>query len=178
MLWLYYECYGPPRRMKTPSANVRDVRDAEMIPGLGRSPGGGHGSPLQCSCLENPWSEHPGRLESMGVTSSRIWLKQFSTHAWVLWYGYILSFLLFLLVLYKRMSTQTSLSTKENLLKGYGNDSWIPGRMLSCPQGSEKPLSSPIIVSSYLIIFFFGSSLWQKMTFTNTWQPICYNLES
>ena len=146
--------------VKNPSANVGDVRDAEMIPGLGRSPGGGHGSPLQCSCLENPWSEHAGRLESMGVTSSQIRLKQFSMHAWVLWYGYILSFLLlFFLVLYKRISTQTSLSTKENLLKGYGNNSWIPERMLSCPQGSEKPLSSPIIISSYLILFFFGSSL-------------------
>ena len=30
------------------------------IPGSGRSPGGGHGGPLQCSCLEKP-----GRLESM-----------------------------------------------------------------------------------------------------------------
>ena len=57
------------------------------------------------------------------------------------------------------MSTQTSLSKKENLLKGYGNDSWIPGRMLSCPQGTEEPPSSPIILSSQLIIFFFGSSL-------------------
>ena len=28
--------------------------DLVSIPGLGRSPGGGHGNPLQCSCLENP----------------------------------------------------------------------------------------------------------------------------
>ena len=28
--------------------------DAGSIPGSGRPPGGGHGSPLQCSCLENP----------------------------------------------------------------------------------------------------------------------------
>jgi len=28
--------------------------DAGLIPGLGRSPGGGNGSPLQYSCLENP----------------------------------------------------------------------------------------------------------------------------
>ena len=28
--------------------------DLDSIPGLGRSPGGGHGNPLQCSCLENP----------------------------------------------------------------------------------------------------------------------------
>ena len=31
-----------------------DVRCVGSIPGLGRSPGGGHGNPLQCSCLENP----------------------------------------------------------------------------------------------------------------------------
>ena len=29
-------------------------RDLGSIPGLGRSPGGGHGNPFQCSCLENP----------------------------------------------------------------------------------------------------------------------------
>ena len=31
-----------------------DVRHSALIPGLGRSPGGGHGNPLQYSCLENP----------------------------------------------------------------------------------------------------------------------------
>ena len=35
-------------------ANAGDIRDVGSIPGLGRSPGGGNGSPLQCSCLENP----------------------------------------------------------------------------------------------------------------------------
>ena len=30
------------------------VRDGSSIPGSGRSPGGGHGNPLQYSCLENP----------------------------------------------------------------------------------------------------------------------------
>ena len=35
-------------------ANSGDIRDAGSIPGLGRSPGGGHGNPLQYSCLENP----------------------------------------------------------------------------------------------------------------------------
>ena len=33
---------------------VQETRDAGSIPGLGRSPGGGHGNPLQYSCLENP----------------------------------------------------------------------------------------------------------------------------
>ena len=35
-------------------ANAGDVRDASSIPGLGRSPGGGHGNLLQYSPLENP----------------------------------------------------------------------------------------------------------------------------
>ena len=39
---------------KNPSANAGDLRDADSIPGSGRYPGGGHGNPLQYSCLENP----------------------------------------------------------------------------------------------------------------------------
>ena len=35
--------------VKHPPANVGDVRDAGSIPGLGRSPRGGHGNPLQYS---------------------------------------------------------------------------------------------------------------------------------
>ena len=40
--------------VKNPPANPGDIRVVGLIPGLGRSPGGGHGSPLQYSCLENP----------------------------------------------------------------------------------------------------------------------------
>ena len=40
--------------VKNPPANARDVRDADSIPGSGRSPGEGHGNPLQYSCLKNP----------------------------------------------------------------------------------------------------------------------------
>ena len=40
--------------VKNLPANAGDVRDTGSIPGLGRSPGGGHGHPLQYSCLENP----------------------------------------------------------------------------------------------------------------------------
>ena len=39
--------------VKNPSANARDIRDLGLIPGSGRSPGGGHGNPLQYSYLEN-----------------------------------------------------------------------------------------------------------------------------
>ena len=40
--------------VKNLPANVGDIRDMGLIPGSGRSPGGGHGKPLQYSCLENP----------------------------------------------------------------------------------------------------------------------------
>ena len=39
--------------VKNPPANAGDIRDAGSVPESGRSPGGGHGSPLQFSCLEN-----------------------------------------------------------------------------------------------------------------------------
>ena len=41
------------------------------IPGLGRSPGEGNGNPFQYSCLGNPWTEEPGRLQSMGLQRVR-----------------------------------------------------------------------------------------------------------
>ena len=40
--------------VKNLPANAGDVRDVGLIPGSGRSPGGGHGNPLQYFCLENP----------------------------------------------------------------------------------------------------------------------------
>ena len=40
--------------VKNLPAYVGDVRDLGSIPGLRRSPGGGHGNSLQYSCLENP----------------------------------------------------------------------------------------------------------------------------
>ena len=40
--------------VKNLPAKVGDMRDVGLIPGSGRSPGGGHGNPLQYSCLENP----------------------------------------------------------------------------------------------------------------------------
>ena len=40
--------------VKNPPTNAGDLRDASSIPGSGRSPGGGHGNPLQYSFLEDP----------------------------------------------------------------------------------------------------------------------------
>ena len=40
--------------VKSFPANEGDLKDVDLIPGLGRSPGRGNGNPRQCSCLENP----------------------------------------------------------------------------------------------------------------------------
>jgi len=40
--------------VKNSPANAGGIRNADLIPASGRSPGGGHGNPLQYSCLENP----------------------------------------------------------------------------------------------------------------------------
>ena len=56
------------------------MRYAGLIPGSGRFPGEGHGSSLQYSCLENPWTEEPGGLHAIGVAKSLTWLKQLSIH--------------------------------------------------------------------------------------------------
>ena len=53
--------------VKNPPASAGDIRDVGSIPGLGRSPGGGNGSPLQwVLAWKIPRSEEPGGLQSMG----------------------------------------------------------------------------------------------------------------
>ena len=52
--------------VKKPPANAGYIKDLGSIPGLGRSPAGEHGNPLQYSCLENPMDrEEPDRLQSI-----------------------------------------------------------------------------------------------------------------
>ena len=52
---------------KKKKESAYDARDADLIPGLGRSPGGGNGKPLQYSCLQEIlWTKEPGGLHSMG----------------------------------------------------------------------------------------------------------------
>ena len=46
--------------VKVSPDNAKDVRDAGSISGSGRPPGGGHGNPLQYSCLKNPMDRGAG----------------------------------------------------------------------------------------------------------------------
>ena len=56
--------------VENPPANAGDARDASLIPGSGRSPGGGHGSPLQYSSLENPMDRGTWQATVHGVKES------------------------------------------------------------------------------------------------------------
>ena len=67
--------------VKNPPANAGDGRDPGSIPGSGRSLGGGHGNPLQYSCLENPMDRETWKAAVHGVAQSWTWLKQLSTQA-------------------------------------------------------------------------------------------------
>ena len=81
-LWFYL--WGPQWTsqvvlvVKNLPASLGDTRDAGSIPGSGRSPGGGHGNPLQSSCLENPMDRGAWWATVRGVTKSRIRVKQLS----------------------------------------------------------------------------------------------------
>ena len=66
--------------VKNPPANAGDAGDLGSIPGLGRSPGGGNGNPLQYSCLENPMDRGAWQPTVQGVTSTQ---TQLNTHAYI-----------------------------------------------------------------------------------------------
>ena len=52
--------------VKNLPTNAGYIRDASLIPGSGRSPGGGNGNPLQYSGLENPMDREAWGLQSLG----------------------------------------------------------------------------------------------------------------
>ena len=66
--------------VKNLPANAGDVRDVDLIPGLGRFRGGGHGSPFQYSCLENSMDRGAWGAIVHRVTQSQTQLKQLSMH--------------------------------------------------------------------------------------------------
>ena len=61
-------------------AKAGDVRNAGLIPGSGRSSGGGHGKPLQYSYLESPMDRGFQWAMVEGVTKRRTQLKQLRMH--------------------------------------------------------------------------------------------------
>ena len=64
--------------VKNPLANAGDIRDTGLVPELGRSPGEGHGDPLQNSCLENPMNRGAWQAIVHGVAESQTGLSGFA----------------------------------------------------------------------------------------------------
>ena len=56
--------------VKNPPANAGDIRDSGLIPGLGRSPGGGNGNPFQYSYLGNSMDRGAWGAPVLGVRKS------------------------------------------------------------------------------------------------------------
>ena len=67
--------------VKNPPANAGDIRDTGLIPGSGRSPGGGHGNLPQYYFLENPKDREACWATVHRVTQSQTRLMRLSTHA-------------------------------------------------------------------------------------------------
>ena len=66
--------------VKSLPANAGGLRDVGSNPGSERNPGGGHGNPLQYSCLDNPMDRGARRAAVHRVKKSQTRLKQWSTH--------------------------------------------------------------------------------------------------
>ena len=106
--------------VKNLPANAGDVRDAGLIPGSRRSPGGGHGNRLQYSCLENPMDRGWGWGT---VHKESDMTEQLSMHPCT--------------CLHQRntdVKEATGLQTREKPLQGRGT--W-PGRRLALGEAGE-----------------------------------------
>ena len=84
--WATRECFESSYRwicglvVKNPPANAGDPRDMGLMPGLGRSPGVGNGSPLQYSCLENSMDREAWRATVHVVAEGWIQLGWVTEH--------------------------------------------------------------------------------------------------
>ena len=65
--------------VKNPLANTEDIRDTGLILGSGRSPGEGHGNPLQYSCLENLMDRGAQWATVHRIITNQTQLKRLST---------------------------------------------------------------------------------------------------
>ena len=66
--------------VKNRPAYTGEMRDVDLIPEWGRSPGEKHGNPLQDSCLENPMDRGAPRDTMHSITKNRTRLKRLNTH--------------------------------------------------------------------------------------------------
>ena len=100
--WLFFLSRGIP--LNGASQVALDITDTVSVPVSGRSPGGGHGNPLQCSYLDNPIDRGAWRASVLGVEKSQTWLVWLSMHVHIAAFSVELIFLrtyLCILMFYK-----------------------------------------------------------------------------
>ena len=87
-------CLGLPRWLsgKESVCSAGDTGDVGLIPGSGRSPGGGHSNPLKYSCLANPMDWGACWATVHRVANSQAWLKWMSPQPCVFAYTFPLHF--------------------------------------------------------------------------------------
>ena len=110
--------------IKNLSASAGDLRDSGSIPGSGRSPGGGHGNPLQYPCVENPVDRGAWRAIVHTVAKSRTGLRQLSTHTQAGWSNHLTSLII------KQVQSENQL-TKEGHTILFRLLTWSLGNLIS-----------------------------------------------
>ena len=126
--------------------NGKDLRDTGLTPGSGRSPGGGHGNPLQYFCLEDPTDRGAWRATAHGVTKS--WTQVFfiSWSAWgrkTLWMRKEKPSSLKRLQLWTLWASQVVRMVKKKPTANTGDirdTNFIPGGRRSPGEGHSNPL--------------------------------------
>ena len=104
--------------VKNPSAKAGDIRDMGSMPGSGRSPGRGHGNPLEYSCLENPMDRGAWQVTAHWVAKSWTRLKQLSKHAYSA------------TVIFPKL--QVNVISRLNALQWFSNTQKIRSKILIC----------------------------------------------
>ena len=141
--------------VKNPPINAGDISDMGLIPESGRSPGGGHGNPLQYSYLENPRDRGAWWATVHGVTKSWTQVKQLSKQAYM--YVYLIHFAVHL------KQTQHCKSTKfqwKNYLK-----------TMVTPSDPPRTLWQEDASSGYMFYWCHWAGTWAVEKDHPAWHP-------
>ena len=136
--------------VKNPPANAGDIKDAGSISVSGRSPGEGHGNPLQYSCWQNPTHRGAWQATVHGVANSWTGLKQLSMHTcifllYIKWLGKDKSFTLITVIL-EDYNIHYLIHPQGNPLPILEEENWGWQKLVVNPRSCFKVwgLSSPL----------------------------------
>ena len=145
-------------------ANAGKRRDVGLIPGSGRYPGGGHGSPLQYSCLENPIDRGVWQAALHRVAKSQTWLKWLSITHMLEWPGLLTGF-----PGNKKSQAETSLVVQWLRLwaSNPGAVGSIPGQGTKIPQAAwggqkKKKSTKQKVPNCFKGIWILSSLYWDQ----------------